>query len=286
MARPQEVDVQQVMELIREAIRRRRNNEPAPQHAAASNGGLPPGLAHLQSLSGLGKVTVTSHRRLFGLIVVTAKKILLKLLTPILEQQAAYNGAAVRAIADTNNRMQAMEWRHDHALAESQEQLGGEIADLIAQVQDDLERLRGAMFARLVAEVGARHPAPGQETPAAASDIKERQRIYLPYFEGASNVVDVGCEDAFAHLAARDDESVGGIFSAQFIERLEPPRIVELVKLAYRKLAPGAWLVLETPIHSETMKFLLEATGFREVGVKPVAPVGRAVIGRKGWASR
>jgi hypothetical protein len=283
VARPQEVDVQQVMERIREAIRRRRNNEEAPQDAAASNGVLPPGLAHLQSLGELGKVTVTSHRRLFGLIVVTLKKILLKLLTPILQQQAAYNAAAVRAIADTNNRMQAMEWRHDHALAESQEQLSGEIANLIAQVQGDLDRLRGAMFARLVEEIGARHPALRQEISAAASDIKERQRIYLPYFEGASNVVDVDCEDAFADLGARDDESVGGVFSAQFIEYLGPPRIVEMVTLAYRKLAPGGWLVLETPIHPETMKFLLEATGFREVDVKPV---DHAVIGRKGWASR
>ena len=211
------------------------------------------------------------------------------------------------------------------------------------------------------------------------ADIKERQRIYLPYFEGAANVVDVGCgrgeflellresgikaqgvdvdldmvllcrdkgldavrEDAFAHLAARADAAVGGVFSAQFIEHLDPRRIVALVKLAHRKLAPGGWLVLETPnpaclmvfadsfyrdfshvrpIHSETMKFLLEATGFGEVEVKSLAPVDPAlrvppiqsndptlapfnegierlnallfgfqdyaVIGRKGWASR
>ena len=456
MVRPQEVDVQQVMERIREAVRRRRNNEESPPHAAASNGALSPGLAHLQSLGELGKVTIASHRRLLGLFVVKVKKMLLKLLTPILEQQAAYNAAAVRAIADTGNRMQAMEWRYDHALAKGLEQLAADVADLRAQVQNDLDRLRGAVFARLVEEVDARQASLRQEVLAATSDIhrqlaarlemartvdvrlaaaerkwrrvvhlleagtpaeprpdapalagqsplppaeiepefdyagfedrfrgseadiKERQRVYLPYFEGASNVVDVGCgrgefldllretgikalgvdvdldmvlhcrdkgldavrEDAFAHLGARADESVGGIFSAQFIEHLEPRRIVELVKLAHRKLAPGGWLVLETPnpaclwvfadsfyrdlshvrpIHSDTMTFLLEATGFHEVEVKALAPVDPAmrvpplqtgdptlaafnqgierlnallfgcqdyaVIGRKGWAS-
>jgi hypothetical protein len=186
--------------------------------------------------------------------------------------------------------MQAMEWRHDHALAESQEQLAGDIADLLAQVQDDLDRLRGAVFARLVEEIAARQAALRPEVLAAGSedseaDVKERRRLYLPYFEGASNVVDVDCGDAFAHLAACSNETVGGIFSARRIEHLEPPRIVELVKLAYRKLAPGGWLVLET-MQAETMKFLLEATGFREVDVKTLAFQNCAVIGRKGWASR
>ena len=174
MARPQEVDVQQVMERIREAVRRRRSNDEAPQHAAVSSGVLPPGLVYLQSLGDLNKVTVTSHRRLFGLVVVTIKKILLKLLTPILEQQAAYNAAAVRAIADTNNRMQAMEWRHDHALAESQEQLAGDIADLLARVQADLDRLRSTVSGRLVQEVDAHHAALPRE--AAPADAAKPQR--------------------------------------------------------------------------------------------------------------
>ena len=121
MARPEEVDVQQVMGRIREAIRRRRSNEEAPQHAAAANGSLSSDFAHLQSMGELGKVAITSHRRLVGLVIVAVKKVLLKLLAPILEQQAAYNAAAVRAMANTDNRMQAMEWRHDHALAKSQE---------------------------------------------------------------------------------------------------------------------------------------------------------------------
>jgi hypothetical protein len=110
--------------------------------------------------------------------------------------------------------------------------------------------------------------------------------------------LDVVREDAFSYLAARADDSVGGIFSAQLIEHLPPGRVVELVKLCHRKLAPGCGLVLETPnpaclmvfadsfyrdlshvqpIHSDTTKFLLEAAGFRDVEVKTLAPVDPAV---------
>lgn len=336
MARPQEVDVQQVMERIREAIRRRRSAEETSERLSASdNGSRSPDFGHLQSVGDLRQVVITSHRQLFGLVVVAVKRMLLKLLTPILERQTAYNAAAVRAMADTDNRMHAMEWRHDQALAASQEQIEASMANLRAELQGEVARLSA-----LREGLAAQSRAMGSARRGTEADVRERQRIYVACFEGAAGVVDLGCgrgeflellresgikaqgvdvdldmvllcrdkgldavrEDAFAHLAACPDEAVGGIFSAQFIEYLEPQRVVELVKLAHRKLAPGGWLVLETPnpaclmvfadsfyrdfphvrpIHSETMKFLLEATGFREVEVKPLA-----VIGRKGWASR
>jgi SAM-dependent methyltransferase len=434
VARPQEVDVEHVMERIREAVRRRRNVEQTSEPLSVSdNGSRSPDFAHLQSVGDLHGVVIASHRRLLGSLVVAAKRVLLKLLTPILDQQAAYNAAAVRAMADTDNRVHAMEWRHDQALAQalaqvlatSQEQLEAGLSDLRAQFQDEMTRVRGDVFVRIVEDVSGRHAAlrqellaevaalraallgeiaalgqalesarhvdaqlaeqlsaserrwrrlvhalqggalPGPrpaatappETPAlpptelapafeyagfeerfrgTEADIKERQRIYLPLFEGASGVVDLGCgrgeflellrehglaaqgvdldldmallcrdkglnvvrEDAFAHLAARADDSIGGIFSAQFIEHLPADRIVELVKLCYRKLAPGGVLVLETPnpaclwvfadsfyrdfshvhpVHPETMKFLLETTGFHQVEVKTLAPVDPAM---------
>ncbi len=153
-------------------------------------------------------------------------------------------------------------------------------------------------------------------------DIKERQRVYVPYFEGRENILDLGCgrgeflellresgitargldvdldmilltrdkgldvvrEDAFTYLETLPDGSVGGIFAAQIIEHLEPRRIIELVKLCYRKLAVGAPLLLETPnpscllvfadsfykdpthvqpLHADMMHFIFESIGFR-----------------------
>jgi 2-polyprenyl-3-methyl-5-hydroxy-6-metoxy-1,4-benzoquinol methylase len=163
-------------------------------------------------------------------------------------------------------------------------------------------------------------------------EIKERQRIYLQYFQGKENILDIGCgrgeflellresgikaggvdldrdmvllchekgldvvmDDAFAHLLARPDESIDGVFAAQVIEHLHPRRVIELVKLCYRKLVPGGILILETPnpkclmifadtfykdpshvqpAHPDTMQFLFEATGFHEVELRFSAPV-------------
>ena len=116
-------------------------------------------------------------------------------------------------------------------------------------------------------------------------EIKERQRIYVSYFEGRDDVVDIGCgrgeflelmresgirargvdldldmillcrekgldvsaDDAFVYLGALPDHSLGGIFAAQVIEHLHPLRVIELVNLCHRKLGPGGVLILETP---------------------------------------
>ncbi len=163
-------------------------------------------------------------------------------------------------------------------------------------------------------------------------EIKERQRTYVPYFKGRENILDIGCgrgellellgesgitargldldldmvllcrekglavtrEDAFAHLEALPDDSLGGVFAAQVIEHLHSRRIIELVKLCHRKLSPGGLLILETPnpaclvvfaasfyrdlshiqpIHPDTMAFLLGATGFHNVELKYSSPV-------------
>lgn len=432
MAEGQDIDVEQVMERVREAVRRRRSLAETPERPAAPDHGAEAAdFGHLQSVGDLRYVTVGSHRALLGPVVVAIKKTMLKLLTPMLEQQAAYNAAAIRAMADTDNRMQAMGWRYDQAFARSQERLGADVSDLRRELRDGIARVQDDVFGRVVNEADARHATLRQDllavhqeildlrrgleaqdastrradarlgvserrleaserrlgaserrwrrvrhwletgarpeappdapsrperpalTPDALepefdyagfeahfrgdeADIKERQRIYLPLFEGAPDVLDLGCgrgeflellhergiagqgvdldldmvllcrdkgldarrEDAFAHLAARADETVGGIFAAQLIEHLDPPRIIEIVKLAYRKLVPGGCLVLETPnpaclmvfadsfyrdlshvrpIHADTMKFLYEAAGFRKVEVKPLAPVDPAL---------
>ena len=115
-------------------------------------------------------------------------------------------------------------------------------------------------------------------------EIRSRLTGYLPLFDGASDVLDVGCGrgefldllreqgigargvdinagmveecrargldasvgDALAYLEAQEDESLGGIFAAQVVEHLEPGYLVRLLNVAGRKLGPGARIVLET----------------------------------------
>jgi len=161
--------------------------------------------------------------------------------------------------------------------------------------------------------------------------IKERQEVYLPYFRDGGMVLDVGCgrgeflellqqegtpgcgidlnedmvhvcrekgltvseAEALEYLRGLEDNSLGGVFMAQFIEHLEADAIVDCAKLAWAKLEQGGHLIMETqnplsmivsarnfytdlshirPIHPEAARFMLQMIGFSRVEVKFLAP--------------
>ena len=115
-------------------------------------------------------------------------------------------------------------------------------------------------------------------------EIRRRLESYLPYFDGASDVLDVGCgrgefldllkargisargldlnhemvevcrargldvseSDVVSYLAAAPDGSLGGLFAAQVVEHLKPDYLLRFLEHAHHALRPGAPLVLET----------------------------------------
>ena len=166
----------------------------------------------------------------------------------------------------------------------------------------------------------------------SGKELRERQAEYLPLFEGQAPVLDVACgrgeflallrekgieargvdldpdmaarcreqqlevtqADAFEYLESLPDDSLGGVFSAQFIEHLPPPGYVRLLRLAHRKLRSGGVLVLETPnpeclatlsqgffldpthaqpIPSGQLRFFMEEAGFTRITIRHVSPV-------------
>ena len=118
----------------------------------------------------------------------------------------------------------------------------------------------------------------------SSDDIRARLLDYLPLFEGANNVLDIGCgrgelldlfrehhigargidvnqamvqacrdrgltadqADALAYLSSQPDASLGGLIAIQVVEHLEPAYLMQLIETAFHKLRPGAPLVLET----------------------------------------
>jgi SAM-dependent methyltransferase len=114
--------------------------------------------------------------------------------------------------------------------------------------------------------------------------IRARLESYLPCFEGASDVLDVGCgrgefldllrargvgargldlnhemvevcrargldvteADVVGYLERQPDGSLGGLFAAQVVEHLQPAYLLRFLELANAKLRPGAPIVLET----------------------------------------
>jgi O-antigen chain-terminating methyltransferase len=299
-------------------------------------------------------VSLVSHRRILGSLVLGTKKVVRKLLAPILERQVAYNAASTRVathlkdwleaqgqigdtlrgeIAALEARLRAAESRlHEELAAQApineallarQASIGEELGaqsqavqslrqssvaarERISRTERTLRRAFHASQSPESQENGPESPARERASGALAvpehapefdysgfeerfrgseEEIKERQRIYVSYFEGRDNVVDVGCgrgeflelmresgigargvdldldmillcrdkgldvraDDAFTYLGALPDDSLGGIFAAQVIEHLHPLRVIELVKLCHRKLRPGGVLILETP---------------------------------------
>jgi SAM-dependent methyltransferase len=162
-------------------------------------------------------------------------------------------------------------------------------------------------------------------------EIRRRLLDYPPIFAGATDVLDLGCgrgeflalleehgvtargidvndamvevcrgrglradtADALGYLEALPDGSLGGLFSAQVVEHLEPSYLTRVLDTAFAKLRPGAPIVLETinpacwfaffesylrdlshvrALHPETLQYLLVAAGFQQVEIQYRAP--------------
>lgn len=106
--------------------------------------------------------------------------------------------------------------------------------------------------------------------------------------------LDVTEADAVGYLSSLPDGSLAGIFSAQVVEHLQPGYLLQFLELAYHKLRPGGLAVLETlnpacwvaffdsyirdithvwPLHPETLKYLVVASGFTKAAIEFRSPV-------------
>jgi SAM-dependent methyltransferase len=103
--------------------------------------------------------------------------------------------------------------------------------------------------------------------------------------------------DALSFLEGRQDGSLGGMTAIQVVEHFEPAYLIRVLELAYQKLRPGAPLVLETinpacwmaffecyirdltharPLHPDTLRYLVQASGFTSINIDYRQPVTNA----------
>ncbi len=138
--------------------------------------------------------------------------------------------------------------------------------------------------------------------------IKEAQKLYLPYFLGKQNVLDIGCGrgeflslmqehgigahgvDVYAPYAdycrmqglsaecgdgiayLQNCGGVDGIFVGQVVEHLQTEQIIALCEAAYEKLCEGGCIVIETP-NPTSLAIYTGAFYIDPSHVKPVHPL-------------
>lgn len=162
--------------------------------------------------------------------------------------------------------------------------------------------------------------------------VKDRQRVFLEYFAGCSRVLVIGCgrgemlqlleqdgvpargvetnpalvdycrdngldvlqADPVEHLDSLEDGALEGLLLARFAGHQPPSRLVRMLTLCRKKLAPDAPLVIETPnpfslyavasyalessgqahpLHPETLKQLCLSYGFTQPRVMFLTPL-------------
>ena len=95
----QEINVDELMAQIRENFPNQQRTAAVGATIPSSNGLVAAELSSLQSSREIRYFHLTSHRKLLGLFVLLAKKVVRQLLTPSLERQSAYNTANIRLTA-------------------------------------------------------------------------------------------------------------------------------------------------------------------------------------------
>jgi 2-polyprenyl-3-methyl-5-hydroxy-6-metoxy-1,4-benzoquinol methylase len=109
-----------------------------------------------------------------------------------------------------------------------------------------------------------------------------------------SHGFDVEESDALSYLQRQADGRIGGLIAIQVVEHFTPDYLVKFLETAFHKMRPGAPLLLETinpacwmaffetylrdlthrqPLHPETLKHLVQTSGFTNVDVQFRAPV-------------
>lgn len=351
-----EVNVEEIMEKIRENIRRRKEAgvyplDPDPsvasQDPAGSDSGFSRDLAYLSGNWDIQNRSyfISSHRPVAGKVLVRGRELVhgevRRYVDPVIWKQAEFNRATGRVLEEVAQQVSGIETlrqqipatigevrsrlkerleEQDNEISGVEEQLRAEITGMVEQVKAEIaEEVRDQVQAAILAmdidienrawlakilEDRAHRGAPGEvELPPSPSagtglnyfvfedhfrgsreDIKERQRAFVRYFEGCSNVLDIGCgrgeflelmrdagigargvdlnetmvefcrargfavelNDAVSYLEQLEDENLDGIFIDQVVEHLEPAYLVRLLELCYRKMKSGYYCVVET----------------------------------------
>jgi len=235
-------------------------------------------------------------------------------LRSVAELQQSFNYRVSLMDQNYRDQMKSQHSDYERALERAttgiQKRAAEDVTDMQRRLWDDMTRLRAEYEAmihselRLVRQKMSFTQTAAQVVEAAPAEfkgidwlrfaekfrgseeaIRERQKIYAERFQGATNVLDIGCgrgellqvlrdagiaahgidlnddsvslcrskglhaekADLFAYLNDLPDGSLGGAVCCQVVEHLPPERLPEMIRLVGTKLRAGALFAMETP---------------------------------------
>jgi O-antigen chain-terminating methyltransferase len=273
---------------------------------------------HLANLNwNIEDYTITSRGGPAGYFIILFKKVIRFIVRPwigvIIHRQALFNFYLVRVLNSLAKKVKRGERETKHRL----------------------DKIEGLLESRKIEKEDFPYFAFENKHRGSREEIKKRQSIYLEYFKGSQNVLDIGCgrgeflellknngidgygidtdeemvsfcqkrglnvqnTEGISHLMWLENDSLDGIFMDQVIEHLQPRELAKIIKLSHEKLKGGTYFIAVTPnpisliagpsfyvdlthtrpVHWETMQFLLESDGFRDIKIKFVSPVPEGV---------
>lgn len=251
---------------------------------------------------------IRSHRPLIGTTLVKGRKLVhgevRRYVDPSTFKQSEFNSNAINVLNKIVDRLGDLASRLDRidiAQAGLREEISRELKDAMINIQASVDDhgKNNAWLIRLLDHQTKTYEIPVSTAPDVKSlnyfvfeerfrgdrrDIKNRQSVFLDYFESCKNVLDIGCgrgeflellkeagivaqgididenmieycrskgldvlnSDAIKYLEGLEDKSLDGLFLDQVVEHLDPVYLINLLELCFKKLKYGYYIVIET----------------------------------------
>ncbi len=312
----EEMDVVKIMEKIREKVRQRGESSALAEcevRREADDGGseVARDLEYISSNWGIqnNSYYISSHRPVMGRVLVRGRELVhgevCRYVDPMVFKQNELNASTVRILGQAMKRLDEiaqktseLEGRIGQVRSEIGEEVEDQVRAVVAMMNEDIENkawLAGILERRIgdydvtslspdVQNEGANYFVFEERFRGSRQDIKERQSVFVQFFEQCKNVLDIGCgrgeflellrdkgigahgvdidedmveycrvrgldvenTDAIAYLEKVEDKSLDGVFLDQVVEHLEPDYLIKMLGLCYKTLKYGCYIIIET----------------------------------------
>lgn len=318
-----DVNVENIMDQIRENIRKKKSGINEKEKYQGSENNVQRAVRYINSNSDIQHTSyhISSHRHIIGTLLVKGRELIhgetSRYIDPIIWKQKEFNINVVTILNNIIHRLDETIFASDKI-----------IIDIRTDINKDIEER--IIHSKQIE--GMNYVAFEDKFRSSRDNIKQRQLVFVQFFEHCNNVLDVGCGrgefiellkernigthgidinddmidycksiglnvdkiDAISYLEQIDDKSLDGIFMDQVVEHLEPNYLIKMLSLCHKKMIYGHHIVIETinllsltsfvnffymdlthnrPIHPETLKFLLESAGFRDIEIRFLTPL-------------